>query len=141
MIRRLDHIGIAVRDLEAALRAYEGGLGLACSHQETVVGEQVKTAFLPLGGTHLELLESLTPEGPIGKFLERRGEGIHHLCFEVEDLEEAAARCRASGMTLLGEPRPGAQGKRVVFLHPKSAHGVLIELSQAVRSPAPPEGS
>ena len=138
MIRRLDHIGIAVRDLEAALGPYRQGLGLECTHRETVAGEAVRAAFLPVGDTHLELLESLSPDGPIGRFLERRGEGIHHLCFEVEDLDLAVARCREAGMTLLGEPRTGAHNKRVVFIHPKSAHGVLIELSQDLG--AGPEG-
>jgi methylmalonyl-CoA/ethylmalonyl-CoA epimerase len=135
-MRRLDHIGIAVRDLEAAVLAYTQGLGLSCVHRETVESEQVRTAFLPIGDTHLELLESLSPEGPVGRFLERRGEGVHHLCFEVDDLDAALARCRANGMTTLGDPRPGAQGKRVVFLHPRSAHGVLIELSQNLREEA-----
>ena len=129
-MKRLDHIGIAVRDLESAVRTYERGLGLVCTHRETVETEQVKTAFLPLGDTHLELLESLSPDGPIGRFLEKRGEGIHHLCFEVEDLDAALARSKAEGLTPLGEPRDGAGGKRVVFLHPKGAHGVLIELCQ-----------
>jgi methylmalonyl-CoA/ethylmalonyl-CoA epimerase len=135
-MRRLDHIGIAVHDLESALDAYTKGLGLSCVHRETVESEHVRTAFLPLGDTHLELLESLSPEGPVGRFLERRGEGIHHLCFEVEDVDAALARCRAHGMTALGEPRMGAQGKRVVFLHPRSANGVLIELSQTIRKEA-----
>jgi methylmalonyl-CoA epimerase len=140
MIRRLDHIGIAVRDLEAALRTYRDGLGLDSTHCETVAGEQVNTAFLPLGGIQLELLESLSPEGPIGRFLEKRGEGVHHLCFEVDDLEVAVARCRRAGMTVLGEPRLGAHNKRVVFLHPGSVHGVLIELSQDLGRGAPPGG-
>jgi methylmalonyl-CoA/ethylmalonyl-CoA epimerase len=129
-MKRLDHIGIAVRDLDAAVRTYEQGLGLVCSHRETVETEQVQTAFLPIGDTHLELLESLSPDGPIGRFLEKRGEGIHHLCFEVEDLDAALARAKTEGLTPLGEPRLGAQGKRVVFLHPRGARGVLIELCQ-----------
>lgn len=131
MIRRLDHIGIAVRDLEAALSVYEEGLGLRSDHRETVEDQQVKTAFLPVGETRVELLETLSPEGPIGRFIEKRGEGIHHLCFEVSDIRAALRRCEESGMTLIDrEPREGAHGKWVAFVHPKSTHGVLIELSQ-----------
>ncbi len=129
-MKRLDHIGIAVKDLEQAVRTYEAGLGLVCSHRETVETEQVRTAFLPIGDTHLELLESLSPDGPIGRFLEKRGEGIHHLCFEVDDLDAALARSKAAGLTPAGEPRPGAKGTRVVFLHPRGTNGVLIELYQ-----------
>jgi methylmalonyl-CoA epimerase len=131
MIRRLDHIGIAVRDLEAAVRVYTEGLGLACDHRETVEDQQVRTAFLPVGETHVELLESLSPEGPIGRYIAKRGEGIHHLCFEVADIRAALAACEKAGLTLIDrEPRVGAQGKWVAFVHPKSTHGVLIELSQ-----------
>jgi len=131
MIRRLDHIGIAVKDLETALATYTEGLGLECDHQETVEDQQVRTAFLPLGDTHLELLESLSAEGPIGRFLEKRGEGIHHLCFEVDDIRAVLRRCEEAGMTLIDrEPRAGAHGKWVAFVHPRTTHGVLIELSQ-----------
>jgi methylmalonyl-CoA/ethylmalonyl-CoA epimerase len=129
-MKRLDHIGIAVRDLESAVKTYERGLGLACTHREIVAAEQVRSAFLPVGDTQLELLESLSPEGPIGRFLEQRGEGIHHLCFEVDDLDRALVQSREQGLVPIGEPREGAQGKRVIFLHPRSAHGVLIELCQ-----------
>jgi len=132
MIRKLDHIGIAVRSIDEALRAYRDGLGISCNHRETVEEQQVETAFLRVGETHLELLEPTDPEGPVGRYLERRGEGVHHLCFEVEDLEAAMDRCREAGLRLIdSRPRRGAQGKRVAFLHPKSTHGVLIELSQA----------
>ena len=131
MIRRLDHIGIAVRDLEAAVRVYAEGLGLSCDHRETVEDQQVRTAFLPVGETHVELLESLTAEGPIGRFIEKRGEGIHHLCFEVADLRAALTACEKAGLVLIDrEPRAGAHNKWVAFVHPKSTHGVLIELSQ-----------
>ena len=131
MIRRLDHIGIAVRDLEAAVRVYAEGLGLACDHRETVEDQQVRTAFLPVGETHVELLESLTAEGPIGRYIDKRGEGIHHLCFEVADIRAALAACEKAGLALIDrEPRVGAHNKWVAFVHPKSTHGVLIELSQ-----------
>ncbi len=131
MIRRIDHIGIAVRDLEAAVRAYSEGLGLSCDHRETVEDQKVRTAFLPVGESRVELLESLSPDGPIGKFVEKRGEGIHHICFEVADVRSALAACEKAGLALIDrEPRPGAHGKLVAFVHPKSLNGVLIELSQ-----------
>lgn len=132
MILRLHHIGIAVKDLETAVRTYTEGLGLVCDHRETVEEQQVRTAFLPVGETHVELLESISPEGPIGRYVERRGEGIHHLCFEVDDLRRALAECEKAGLTLIDrEPRAGAHNTWVAFVHPRSAHGVLIELSQA----------
>jgi len=131
MIRKLDHIGIAVRDLEKAVSLYTQGLGLSSSHEEVIEDQAVRTAFLPVGETHLELLESLTPDGPIGRFIEKRGEGIHHLCFEVDDIVASLAACEAAGMVLIDkEPRPGAHGMMVAFLHRKSTGGVLIELSQ-----------
>lgn len=131
MIGRLDHIGIAVKDLEAAVAAYARGFGLESVHREQVADQSVSTAFLPLGETRLELLESTSPDGPIGRFVAKRGEGIHHLCFAVEDIRVALARCEAAGMSLIDrEPRRGAQGKWVAFVHPRSTHGVLIELSQ-----------
>ena len=131
MITDIDHIGIAVRDLEKAVSLYTQGLGLTASHEEIVEDQAVRTAFLPVGDTHLELLESLTPDGPIGRFIEKRGEGIHHLCFEVDDVAASLVACEAAGMVLIDkEPRPGAHGMTVAFLHPKSTGGVLIELSQ-----------
>jgi methylmalonyl-CoA/ethylmalonyl-CoA epimerase len=131
MEARLDHIGIAVKDLEQALKTYSEGLGLACDHREVVESEAVRTAFLPVGDAHVELLESLTPEGPIGRFLARRGEGVHHLCFRVPDLRRALAACEAAGLELIDrEPRAGAHDMWVAFVHPRSTHGVLIELSQ-----------
>jgi methylmalonyl-CoA/ethylmalonyl-CoA epimerase len=138
MIRRLDHIGIAVRDLEAAMRVYTEGLGLTCDHQETVEDQKVRTAFLPVGETHVELLESLSPDGPIGRYIEKRGEGIHHLCFDVTDIRQALAACEKAGLALIDrEPRVGAHNKLVAFVHPKSTHGVLIELSQDREAPGP----
>jgi len=135
MIDHLDHIGIAVRDLAAALRTYEA-LGLRAAGEEVVEDQQVRAAFLPVGDTRLELLESTSPDGPIGRFVERRGEGIHHLCFRVEDIRKALAACEEAGMTLIDrEPRRGAHGKWVAFVHPRSTHGVLIELSQDPETP------
>jgi methylmalonyl-CoA/ethylmalonyl-CoA epimerase len=126
---RLDHIGIAVRSLEAA-RIYEV-LGLAVQHVETVETQRVKTAFLSVGDSNLELLEPTSPDSPIAKFIEKRGEGIHHLCFRVDNIEEHLERLKAEGYRLVNEaPVPGAHGCRVAFLHPSAGNGVLIELSE-----------
>jgi methylmalonyl-CoA/ethylmalonyl-CoA epimerase len=126
---RLDHIGIAVRSLEAA-KIYEA-MGLTIDHVETVTTQSVKTAFLSVGDSNLELLEPTGPESPIAKFIEKRGEGIHHLCFRVDDIEEHLARLQAQGFRLINEtPVPGAHGCRVAFLHPAAGNGVLIELSE-----------
>jgi methylmalonyl-CoA/ethylmalonyl-CoA epimerase len=126
---RLDHIGIAVRSLEAA-KIYEA-MGLTIDHVETVTTQSVKTAFLSVGDSNLELLEPTGPESPIAKFIEKRGEGIHHLCFKVDGIEEHLARLQAQGFRLINEtPVPGAHGCRVAFLHPAAGNGVLIELSE-----------
>lgn len=129
---RLDHIGIAVRSLETA-KIYEA-LGLAVAHVETVETQKVKTAFIPVGGeANIELLEPTSPESPIAKFIEKRGEGIHHLCFRVENIEAELAKLKAQGYRLVNEhPVPGAHGCRVAFLHPSAGSGVLIELSEKV---------
>jgi methylmalonyl-CoA/ethylmalonyl-CoA epimerase len=137
MFTKLDHVGIAVRSLAAALPGFEAALGVRASDEEVVADQKVRVVFLKTGEAGVELLEPTAPDGPIGKFLEKRGEGIHHLSFEVDDLEAALARCRAAGLTLIDEtPRAGAAGKRIAFLHPKSTNGVLIELSESTgRSP------
>ena len=128
---RLDHIGIAVRSLEAA-RIYEL-LGLEIGHVETVETQKVKTAFLSVGDTHLELLEPTGPDSPVAKYIEKRGEGIHHLCFRVADIDAHLERLKAAGYRLVNEaPVPGAHGCRVAFLHPSAGNGVLIELSEKV---------
>jgi methylmalonyl-CoA/ethylmalonyl-CoA epimerase len=125
----LDHIGIAVRSLDAA-KIYEA-MGLTIDHVETVTTQSVKTAFLSVGDSNLELLEPTGPESPIAKFIEKRGEGIHHLCFRVDDIEEHLARLKEQGFRLINEtPVPGAHGCRVAFLHPAAGNGVLIELSE-----------
>jgi methylmalonyl-CoA/ethylmalonyl-CoA epimerase len=126
---RLDHIGIAVRSLEAA-RIYEL-LGLEVGHVETVETQKVKTAFLSVGDSNLELLEPTSPDSPIAKFIEKRGEGIHHICLRVDDIESHLERLKAAGYRLVNEaPVPGAHGCRVAFLHPSAGNGVLIELSE-----------
>ena len=135
MLDKIDHIGIAVQSLEAALGFYRDALGLRVEIEE-VPEQQVRVAMLPVGESRIELLESTSPEGPIGRFLAKRGEGIHHICFAVADIEQALAQLRGQGARLIDQqPRVGAGGHRVAFLHPASAHGVLIELSEA-----PPAG-
>jgi methylmalonyl-CoA/ethylmalonyl-CoA epimerase len=125
----LDHIGIAVRSLDAA-KIYEA-LGLSVQHVETVDTQRVKTAFLSVGDSNLELLEPTSPDSPVAKFIEKRGEGIHHICFRVENIEAHLERLKAEGYRLIDEaPVPGAHGCRVAFLHPSAGNGVLIELSE-----------
>lgn len=127
----LDHIGIAVRSIADA-RIYQA-LGLRIGHTETVETQGVKTAFLRVGDSNLELLEPLSPQSTIGKFIEKRGEGIHHICLRVDNLEEHISRLQAEGFRLINDhPVPGAQGCRVAFLHPSAGHGVLIELSETI---------
>jgi methylmalonyl-CoA epimerase len=129
-VYRLDHIGIAVASIDEALGIY-ASLGLRESGREVVQSQGVVTAFLPLGETRLELLEPTGHDSPIAKFLAKRGPGIHHLCFAVEDLEEALTRLKRRGFRLVNEnPVPGAGGRRVAFLHPSAGQGVLIELSE-----------
>lgn len=129
MTTKLDHIGIAVKSLDAA-RIYES-LGLRVEHVETVETQKVKTAFLSAGDANLELLEPSSPDSPIAKFIEKRGEGIHHICLRVDDIESHLARLKAEGYRLVNEaPVPGAHGCRVAFLHPSAGNGVLIELSE-----------
>jgi methylmalonyl-CoA/ethylmalonyl-CoA epimerase len=124
----LDHIGIAVRSLDAVW-IYEA-LGLKIDHVETVATQGVKTAFISAGETNLELLEPTGPDSTIAKFIEKRGEGIHHLCFRVDDIEAHLERLKEQGFRLINEaPVPGAHGCRVAFLHPAAGNGVLIELS------------
>jgi methylmalonyl-CoA/ethylmalonyl-CoA epimerase len=131
MVLKLDHIGIAVSNLEESLKFYTDMLGMQLHGTETVEEQKVKTAFLPLGETEVELLESTAPDGPIGKFIEARGQGIQHIAFRVDDLEAALAELKAKGLRLIDEkPRYGAGGAKIAFLHPKSTNGVLIELCQ-----------
>jgi methylmalonyl-CoA/ethylmalonyl-CoA epimerase len=127
----IEHIGIAVANLEKSIAFYEGILGLKCYKIEEVADQKVRTAFLQVGETKIELLESTDPEGPIGKFIEKRGEGIHHIAFSVEKIEDHLAHAEASGVKLIDSvPRKGAEGLDIAFLHPKSASGVLIEFCE-----------
>lgn len=126
---RIEHIGIAVRSLADAVPLYERLLGAPCYATEEVADQKVKTAFFRIGETKIELLESTAPDGPIGKFLEKRGEGVHHIAFEVPDVGEALTSLAQSGVELIDRhPRRGAEGLHIAFLHPKSTHGVLTEL-------------
>jgi methylmalonyl-CoA/ethylmalonyl-CoA epimerase len=130
-ILALDHIGIAVDKIDAALPVWEGVLGLSLHGVEDVAEQKVKTAFLPLGESEIELLESTDPEGPIGKFIAAKGQGIHHVAFRVANIEEALAELKAKGVRLIDEtPRYGAGGARIAFLHPKATGGVLVELCE-----------
>ena len=125
----LDHVGIAVRDLEAALEAYRHRYGIEPSHREVVESQGVEEALLPLGGSFIQLLLPLTPESPVGKFLEQRGEGLHHVAYAVLDLEESLAHLRRAGARLIDEvPRFGGRGARIAFVHPADLAGTLIEL-------------
>lgn len=124
----IEHIGIAVKSLEESIPYYEKVLGLECYAIEEVIDQKVKTAFFQVGQTKIELLESTDPEGPIGKFIEKKGEGIHHLAFAMENVAEALHHAEENGIRLIDkQPRKGAEGLNIGFLHPKSTHGVLTE--------------
>jgi len=127
---RIDHLGIAVASLEKALGFYERQLGLSVSLRETVEQEKVKVAMLPAGDSRIELLEATGPDSVIAKFIEKRGEGLHHVAVKVPDLASTVARLKQSGTRLLNDPRPGAGGHLYVFVHPSSTGGVLLELIQ-----------
>ncbi len=129
MILKVDHVGIAVRSLEERLGFWHEALGLALGGTETVPSEGVRVAFLSAGTCRVELLEASRPDSPVAKFVEKRGEGIHHITFEVEAIQPVLDRLKARGVPLLDDaPRPGASGTKVAFLHPRSAGGVLVEL-------------
>jgi methylmalonyl-CoA/ethylmalonyl-CoA epimerase len=130
----IEHIGIAVNNLESAIGFYEGVMGLKCYKIEEVADQKVRTAFLMVGETKIELLESTDPKGPIGKFIEKRGEGIHHIAFAVDKIEEYLAHAQNHGVKLIDSiPRKGAEDLDIAFLHPKSASGVLIEFCENKR--------
>jgi methylmalonyl-CoA/ethylmalonyl-CoA epimerase len=134
MKARLDHIGIAVADLEAALAFYRDALGLEIDAPEDVASQRVRAHFIPLGpgAAALELLEATAPDSPIAGYLAKRGPGLHHITLRVDDIHAALAQLKARGVRLIDEvPRPGAHGSLVAFIHPASAHGVLVELKQA----------
>ena len=128
-ISHIEHIGIAVKSIEESKKYYEEVLGLKCYSIEEVADQKVKTAFFQVGDTKIELLESTSPDGPIGKFIEKKGEGMHHLAFAVDNAGEALQDVGAKGVQLIDKvSRNGAEGLKIGFLHPKSTHGVLTEL-------------
>lgn len=129
---RVDHIGIAVNNAESGLKFFSQLLGLKLEGEETVAEQKVKTFFLPVGDTEVELLEATAPDSPVAKFLEKRGEGVHHIAFSVEDIDAALKELQDNGIGLIDtKPRIGAGNKRIAFIHPKFTSGVLVELSEA----------
>ena len=131
MYLKVDHIGIAVRSLRDALRVYESALGFGVERIEAVPTQKTRTAMLPVGETRIELLEAMDEDSPIARFLAKRGEGIHHICFQVRDIVAEIRKLQSEGVRLIDEtPRPGAGGNLIAFIHPSSTGGVLIELSQ-----------
>jgi len=131
MIEKIDHIGIAVRSIEKTSELLSNILGLKVAGEENVEEQKVKVAFLPLSDSELELLESTSPEGPIAKFIEKKGEGIQHIAFRVDNIEKALEKLKKEGVRLIDEkPRYGAGGAKIAFLHPKSTNGILIELCE-----------
>lgn len=131
MVNKVDHIGIAVKDLDETLKFYEDILGIKCVSKEEVEEQKVKVAFLPLGDTEIELLESTDKEGPIAKYIEKKGEGMQHIAYRVDDIEASIKELKEKGIRLIDEkPRYGAGGAKIAFLHPKSTFGVLIELCE-----------
>ncbi len=131
MLSHIEHIGIAVKSLEVAIPFWEEKLGLKCYKIEEVVDQNVKTAFFQIGASKIELLESTDPEGPIGKFIEKKGEGIHHIAFATKNIEQQLTALEQNGVQLIDKiPRKGAEDLDIAFLHPKSTHGVLLELCE-----------
>lgn len=133
-MRKIEHIGIAVKNLETSNLVFEKLFGAPAYKQEEVESEGVKTSFFMNGPNKIELLEATNSESPIAKFLEKKGEGIHHIAFDVEDIEQEIVRLKSEGFIVLNDlPKKGADNKLVVFLHPKSTNGVLIELCQEIK--------
>lgn len=130
-VLKVDHIGIAVKNLEETIGFYRDVLGLELADTEIVEEQKVKVAFLPIGDTEVELLESTSDDGPIAKYIEKNGEGVQHLAFQVENIEEAIEEMKAKGMRMIDEmPRYGAGGAKIAFMHPKSSYRVLVELCE-----------
>ena len=129
MIKKIDHIGIAVNNLDESLSFYEDALGLKVENIEEVAEQKVKVGFLNIGGVHFELLESTSPDSSVAKFIEKRGEGIHHIAILVDKIEDNIQIMKDKGIKLIDEtPRKGAGGSKMAFVHPKSTHGILLEL-------------
>lgn len=131
MLRKIEHLGIAVKSIDETLATFEALLGTTCYKVEEVASEGVKTAFLQIGESKMELLEATNPESPIAKYLEKRGQGIHHIAFDVADIYAEIDRLKAAGFQLIqSTPKDGADNKLIAFLHPKSTEGMLVELCQ-----------
>jgi methylmalonyl-CoA epimerase len=131
MLGAIDHVGIAVEDIDMALPVYRDSLGLPLVHRETVAEQGVDAALLDVGESHVELLQPLTPESAIGKFISQRGPGLHHVAYRVGDIDRTLSELREAGMRLIDErPRTGIRGSRIAFVHPGSAAGVLTEIVQ-----------
>ncbi|MDD2283102.1 MAG: methylmalonyl-CoA epimerase [Eubacteriales bacterium] len=131
MFKKIDHLGIAVEDLEVAVQLYRDTLGLEYAGEETVAEQKVKTAFFPLGESSIELLAPTDPDSPVAKFIAKRGAGIHHIAFRVDDVAKAIEELTARGVRMIDTvPRDGAHGAKIAFIHPKSTPGVLVELCQ-----------
>lgn len=134
MVNKIEHIGIAVKQLSEAEKTFRAILGVDAYKKESVESEGVSTSFFKSGPNKIELLEATRPDSPIARFIEKKGEGIHHIAFDVEDIEIEMKRLQAEGFTLLNEtPKKGADNKLVCFIHPKESHGTLIELCQEIR--------
>jgi methylmalonyl-CoA epimerase len=132
MIKRIDHVAIAVKSLEETLHFFRDVLGLELDHTEAEAAQRVVVAFLPAGESEIELVEPVGSDSGVARFLAKRGEGMHHICFEVENLDDALAKLRAKGVQLIDEvPYEGTGGKRIAFVHPSAAHGVLMELYES----------
>ena len=131
MLDRIDHVGVATEDLEGAIALYEGALGMPVVHRETVEGQGVEAVLLDVGDGHVELLRPLGPDTPVGKYLDKKGPGLHHVAYAVGDIEDALSELSEAGIELIdSEPRVGIRGSRVAFVHPKSTGGVLTEIVQ-----------
>lgn len=130
-MNKIEHLGIAVKSIDESLKIYEALLNTTCYKTEEVESEGVKTAFLQIGETKIELLQATRPDSPIAKFIEKRGQGIHHIAMDVTDIHQEIERLKAQGFELINaEPKDGADNKRIAFLHPKSTDGILVELCQ-----------
>jgi methylmalonyl-CoA epimerase len=130
-VKKVDHIGIAVKNLDESLKFYTEALGLKVEGVEEIADQKVRVAFLPLGDTEVELIESTSPDGPVAKFIESRGEGLQHIAYRVENVAEALEELKEKGVRLIDqEPRYGAGNARIAFIHPKATNGVLVEISE-----------
>ena len=139
MLRRVDHVALAVSNLNASIEHYQRVWGLTLAHREVVAEQGVEEAMFRLGDTYLQLVAPLSPDTPVGRFIERRGEGLHHIAYEVEGIEAALASAREHELVLIDqEPRRGSRNTRVAFVHPRTNHGVLVELVEIPPDPADP---